>query len=261
MQAALKLVSERPTDQIGYVDIAKLAGVHWTTVRRHLGNKENMRELLVERREEQGHSYADTRTRVLDAAIRVFAKHGYAGATMDQVAAEAGQTKSVVYWHFNNKSDLYLAICERNMAIQAQMLPSQVEAMIRKEDRVKALMEWMQGQVEGCLPSDTPMLFFEFYATSRDPLIREQIRKIFENFYSQVSEIFRILQQQKVIRNDIDPHSLAVYIQTVINGLLLSWSLAPKELSIERFSRDAALLLWNGLSVSDNSVIKASSNE
>ncbi|WP_426512723.1 TetR/AcrR family transcriptional regulator [Dactylosporangium sp. McL0621] len=47
---------------------------------------------------------------ILTAAARVFARQGYAATTVDQVAAEAGVSKLIVYRHFNSKRELYLAI-------------------------------------------------------------------------------------------------------------------------------------------------------
>lgn len=108
MRAVEELAAKYPMDQISYSSIAKRANVHWTTVRRHVGGKEELQELLSRWQEQQGKQHSDTRTRVMDAAIRVFVRHGYSGATLDQVALEAGQTKSVVYWHFTNKDDLYI---------------------------------------------------------------------------------------------------------------------------------------------------------
>jgi AcrR family transcriptional regulator len=45
---------------------------------------------------------------MLDAALRVFAQHGYHGASMAEIAAGAGVTKPMVYAYFGSKDDLYL---------------------------------------------------------------------------------------------------------------------------------------------------------
>jgi len=46
------------------------------------------------------------------AAAAVFARQGFAATTVDQVAAEAGVSKLIVYRHFNSKHELYLAILD-----------------------------------------------------------------------------------------------------------------------------------------------------
>jgi AcrR family transcriptional regulator len=56
---------------------------------------------------------ADARRRQLfDVALSLFAKHGYAAATMDDIAEAAGVTKPLVYQHFDSKRALYLELME-----------------------------------------------------------------------------------------------------------------------------------------------------
>lgn len=54
------------------------------------------------------------RALIVDAAGRLFGEHGYDGARLDRVAAEAGVTKPVLYRHFADKTALYLALLERH---------------------------------------------------------------------------------------------------------------------------------------------------
>jgi AcrR family transcriptional regulator len=52
------------------------------------------------------------RARLLGAAVQVFAEHGYRGSSVDQVAEQAGVTKGALYWHFENKRELFLAVLD-----------------------------------------------------------------------------------------------------------------------------------------------------
>jgi AcrR family transcriptional regulator len=56
---------------------------------------------------------AEREQQVLDIAHARFAAHGYGAVTMDDVAAEAGVTKPLLYAYFGNKERLYLACMER----------------------------------------------------------------------------------------------------------------------------------------------------
>ena len=49
------------------------------------------------------------RAAILEAAKRLFAREGFAGASMDQLAAEAGVSKLTVYSHFGDKEALFAA--------------------------------------------------------------------------------------------------------------------------------------------------------
>ena len=61
---------------------------------------------------------AETRARLLEAAARVYARRGFSGATLDEVAAEAGFTKGAVYGHFGSKENLLLALMDEHLARQ-----------------------------------------------------------------------------------------------------------------------------------------------
>lgn len=54
----------------------------------------------------------ERRQRILDSAARVFGRHGYDRASIEEMADEAGITKPVIYHHFASKRDLYIALIE-----------------------------------------------------------------------------------------------------------------------------------------------------
>ncbi len=54
-----------------------------------------------------------TRTKLLDAAERLFLKHGVAETSLDDIAKAAHLTRGAVYWHFTDKGDIFRAMHER----------------------------------------------------------------------------------------------------------------------------------------------------
>lgn len=54
-----------------------------------------------------------TRERILDAAEQVFFEQGVARSTLDQIARAGAVTRGAIYWHFENKADLFNAVVER----------------------------------------------------------------------------------------------------------------------------------------------------
>ena len=77
---------------------------------------------------------AQTRARLLEAAAQVYARQGFAGATLEEVAAQAGFTKGAVYAHFGSKENLLLALVE-------EFLAGQVTEQIALFDRDRATWE------------------------------------------------------------------------------------------------------------------------
>ena len=57
----------------------------------------------------------DKRERILAAAERIFARHGFFAAKVSDVAKEAGVADGTIYLYFKNKDDLLVSIFDRSM--------------------------------------------------------------------------------------------------------------------------------------------------
>ena len=55
----------------------------------------------------------ERREQILAAATHAFAHGGFAGTSLDDVAAEAGVSRVILYRHFDSKADLYRAVLDR----------------------------------------------------------------------------------------------------------------------------------------------------
>ncbi len=63
-------------------------------------------------RQESPDRAAETRARILDAALREFSANGLAGARTEQIATAAGVNKALLYYYFESKEKLYIATLE-----------------------------------------------------------------------------------------------------------------------------------------------------
>ena len=57
-----------------------------------------------------------TRTRILASALALFAKRGYDRTTFNDIAARLNLTKGAVYWHFESKEALLMALLDEMLA-------------------------------------------------------------------------------------------------------------------------------------------------
>lgn len=55
----------------------------------------------------------ETRNRILDAAEHVFFEKGVSRSSLADIAQAAGVTRGAIYWHFENKGDLFTAMFDR----------------------------------------------------------------------------------------------------------------------------------------------------
>ena len=59
--------------------------------------------------------HSAARTRVLDAALDLFAQHGVSGTSLQMIADAVGITKAAVYHQFRTKDNIVLAVTEREL--------------------------------------------------------------------------------------------------------------------------------------------------
>jgi AcrR family transcriptional regulator len=95
---------------------------------------------------------------VLEAARRVFLARGYASASLDAIAEEAGFSKGVVYSQFDSKADMFLALLEARISERAEQNDQLAEQLGGRQlaEAVPALAlslrraepEWMQLVME-----------------------------------------------------------------------------------------------------------------
>lgn len=82
-----------------------------------------------------------TKNIIFRSAITVFSKNGYEGATMDEIAANAGVAKGTLYYHFKSKEEIFKYIITEGMEFMKDQVSIAVENEEEPISRLKALCE------------------------------------------------------------------------------------------------------------------------
>jgi AcrR family transcriptional regulator len=72
---------------------------------------------------------AMTRDALLDAARSVFARRGFEGASLDEIAEAAGFTRGAIYKNFEGKEELFFAVFDRQLALNLGAFRTQSSAL------------------------------------------------------------------------------------------------------------------------------------
>jgi AcrR family transcriptional regulator len=79
-----------------------------------------------------------TKNLIFESAIKIFSESGYRGATMDDIAANAGLAKGTLYYHFTSKEEIFNFIVEEGLKIlQNQVIEVQEMKMGPIEKLIK----------------------------------------------------------------------------------------------------------------------------
>jgi AcrR family transcriptional regulator len=88
------------------------------------------------------------RTRILDAAMLVFRRHGFRRSSIEQAAEAAGLTRQALYHHFKSKEELFRAVIER---LYESALTEEIAAANATEKAGGSLADILVAQLTGRL--------------------------------------------------------------------------------------------------------------
>jgi AcrR family transcriptional regulator len=84
---------------------------------------------------------AATQQRLLAAAETVFARDGFEGARLEDIAALAGYTRGAFYAHFEDKEDIFFALLEQWVAARIDEVNAVLEKQTSPQARLRALRD------------------------------------------------------------------------------------------------------------------------
>ena len=159
------------------------------------------------------------REEVLAAARRVFLERGYAGASLDTIADEAGFSKGVVYSQFRSKGDLFIALLEQRIAERA----AQNEAVTRRArglDGIRALLR--AGRQDGDAEPRWGLLLLEFRVhAAREPALNRRYAEAHRRTVDGIAALLARLYQEAAITPSAEIRHLATLILVWASGVLL----------------------------------------
>jgi AcrR family transcriptional regulator len=104
-----------------------------------------------------------TSQRLLDVALELFSRHGFAGTSVQAIADRVGMTKAAIYYHFRSKDDLLAALVAPAFAELEQLLEAAAAGSgpaARREQAVQGYIEYLlrHRKLAGFLSQDVAVL-------------------------------------------------------------------------------------------------------
>ncbi len=114
-----------------------------------------------------------TRRRILDAALKVFAARGFAGARVDEIARQAATNKRMLYHYYGSKEGLFRAVLRHKLNERVK----RVEAQVEGSDSASRMPLWF---MQNCRDADwVRLLAWESLQTAKDRVVDETGRRRF----------------------------------------------------------------------------------
>ncbi|MDO3645767.1 TetR/AcrR family transcriptional regulator [Nocardia mangyaensis] len=158
---------------------------------------------------------AARRQEILAAAVRVFARKGFAAARIDDVAAEAGIAKGSVYLYFDSRDALLEAAFDAHAARVADTLAGaddSAEPLDQLATLIRATVTMLAED------ADLARIQLDLWSTPLD------IAGVYRDYRARIGALLR----EAELRPGLDPDRTATVIIGAIEGCLVQWLLDPQ---------------------------------
>ena len=192
-------------------------------------------------------AHQDKRKRILDAAVRVFAEHGYHGARVGDIAKDAGVAHGLLYHYFASKDEVLRTIFVENWG----ELIARFRAVEAADEPAEAKLEGIAKILLRTWRNDPALVTVMVREVARSQLLQEQVEDVREAF-TILERVIEEGQSTGVFRRDLDARlaSWVVYggLEEVLTGWVLG-QLPDGEDAVTRAERTAVELALRGLVV------------
>jgi TetR/AcrR family transcriptional regulator, acrAB operon repressor len=168
-----------------------------------------------------------TRQLLIQAARQVFLARGVSRTTMEHIALQAGVTRGAIYWHFNNKLDLFQAMREQ---VFLPLIDRMDDTLLVEgsEDPLTCIENFLCGTIQVLSDSVETREIYEIMMIKCEYV--DEFATVLQQIMSNCSGIFeklRLVYERAKVQNQLsafhDSSQLAIDTHLFFIGLLHMW--------------------------------------
>ena len=192
----------------------------------------------------------DKKTKIVDAAIKVFAKKGFFGSKVNEIAKQAGVADGTIYLYFKNKDDVLISIFEIKMDQIINELKDILKDIDNPVEKLYALSNFHMGRTESNIEL-AEVLTVELRQSGK--FMREYKQKKFFEYIDIIKDIIKFGIETKVFKQNLKPAILARAIFGAMDELVLHWVMMHEpRFDLKQTGKHLIDFFINGLIVHEN---------
>ena len=182
---------------------------------------------------------------ILEAARKIFAKKGFRGVTVDQIAEEAGLAKGTLYQYYSSKQEIYLAALRHGVAELMEQTQQKVEAArgirLKLEAFIRTRLNYMEENRD----------FFgvyhaEFGNITHLASMNKEFRVLYQRQLQFLESVLQDARRSGEIRS-VSIKTAATMIYEGTRGLMLRRMLGWSNTTVEQDIESLVSILWKGI--------------
>ena len=180
---------------------------------------------------------ADTRERILDAAMEAFATNGYARTTMDDIAARAGVAKGTLYWRFKSKEDLLFAGIDRETDKLEQFAAHMLQIDAPSLETLKGIFDVKAWLTDDMRRFHKVMLsIWTDVSTGVREKIEERMMRDHERFVGMIARLLDGINDKGCLPG-VTNRGLGALIHAAMSGIFMHLLTSPDSVDLDEMGR------------------------
>ncbi|MEM8610092.1 MAG: TetR/AcrR family transcriptional regulator [Myxococcota bacterium] len=190
-------------------------------------------------------SVPDKRERILNAAIKVFAKNGFYATRVSEIAKAAGVADGTIYLYFKNKDDVLISIFEDGITRLLEIIRDVAASEDTVEQRITRIIEMQLGLLEDQRDL-AEVITVNLRQSSR--LLKQYGAPLFMEYIDVLAGVIEEGQKQGVFRKGLNPRVGARALFGALDAILLTWALGDADpAALRRSAGHCTTLFLDGL--------------
>ena len=178
---------------------------------------------------EKNISKENTQTRIIRAAIKLFAEQGYEKATIAEISKIAGLSDAGIYEYFQGKEDLLLTIPDVWVTNAIQELEEQLFGIFGSFNKLRKFLWWYLRYIER--EPMTAKVVFLFLKTNSN-FMNTNVYSNVKAFYSSLLKIFEEGRDSGEMKKDLNPYIARAIFLGTIEHMAIRWLLKDMSYSL-----------------------------
>jgi len=166
------------------------------------------------------------RERILEAAVRVFARKGFHATRVSEVAKAAGVADGAIYLYFESKDHLLISLFEHRVERLLTYLETELPRAQSASHGRQRIIELQLGLLEG--ERDLAEVLTIIFRQSTK-LMKEYAAPKFNAYLDVIAGVIAEGQGAGELRDDVSPHLAARAVFRALDAITMTWALGKAE--------------------------------
>ncbi len=185
----------------------------------------------------------DKRARILQAAVKVFARRGYFASRVAEVARRAGVADGTIYLYFRNKEDILVSLFDEVMSAHLEGKRRDLEPDAPAPVRLRAIAERHLGLLGG---NRDLAVVFQVELRQSTKFMERFTASWLQDYFALIADVIEQGQREGSLRGDLPVKIATKAFFGVLDEMVTSWILSGKQYDLQALAGPVVDLFLRG---------------